>query len=103
MAVIGLIALLFLIYEDSIYKWSCENESNSASCYFVAKNAERNGWHVEMEKYYTKSCNLNYGLGCWELANFFQRIGKMEEASRFRQKACSMDVKELCEKPGQSK
>jgi hypothetical protein len=95
-------ALLFLIYEDSIYKWSCETESNSASCYFVAKNAERNGWQIEREKYYLKSCNLNYGLSCWELAKFYQQQGKIEEATSFRKKACSMDVKELCEKPEKS-
>lgn len=69
----------------------------------MAKNAERNGWQIEMEKYYLKSCNLNYGLSCWELANFYQRTGKGEEANSYRQKACSMDVKELCEKAGQSK
>ncbi len=92
----GLIILLFLIYKNSIYRWSCKEESNSASCYFVGKSSLQNGRLDEAREYFNKSCNLNYGLGCWELHIMYKMDNKTEESLRFKEKACSLDVKELC-------
>lgn len=97
LAIIGLIILLFLIYQNSIYRWSCEEESNSASCYFVGKNAQKNAHAAEAIKFFTRSCDLNYGLGCWELFLINESLERPEEAKKYREKACSLDVKELCE------
>lgn len=97
LTVIGLIVLLFLLNQSSIYRWSCLEESNSASCFFVGKNANEQGQAIEALKFLNRSCDLNYGLGCWELYLIHESMGKIDEAKKYRDKACSLDVKELCE------
>ena len=81
---------------QKIFKWSCDNESNSASCFFVGKN------YLEMSEtklglnYLQRSCDLKYGLGCWELGAYYEKMGNLLLAKKFKDKGCKLDIKDLC-------
>lgn len=58
--------------------------------------ANENGNRQEAIKYFMRSCDLKYGLGCWELYLIYKHENSIDEAQKFREKACSFDVRELC-------
>ena len=39
----SVVGVMFYIYQDDYYKWSCEEEDNSASCFLMAKKLLREG------------------------------------------------------------
>ncbi len=92
----AIIVLLFLLFQESIYRWSCERESNSASCFFVGKGAIESGNIDEGLRFLNKSCDLDYGLSCFEIFKYYQKSGEIQKAEGFKKKACSLDVKDLC-------
>jgi hypothetical protein len=55
---------MFYLYQDDYYKWSCEEESNSASCFLVAKKLMLEGDKEFALNYFQRSCSAGYKAAC---------------------------------------
>ena len=55
---------MFYFYQDDYYKWSCEEEDNSASCFLMAKKLLREGKPVFANNYLQMSCSKGYQAAC---------------------------------------
>ena len=55
---------MFYIYQDDFYKWSCEEEANSASCFLFAKKLLKDGQNDFAQNYFQRSCSAGYTSAC---------------------------------------
>ncbi len=97
LVILSFIVILFLFFKQDVYQWSCEQENNSASCYFAGIESKKQKDYVKAKKFLNLSCSLNYGLGCWEYYRILKEQGFIEDAQSARIRACELDTKILCE------
>ena len=55
---------MFYLYQDDYYKWSCEEEDNSASCFLMAKKLLGEGRPEFAKNYFQMSCSKGYQPAC---------------------------------------
>ncbi len=60
----GVVGGMFYLYQDDFYKWSCEEESNSASCFLYAKKLLSEGQKEFAKNYFQRSCTAGYTASC---------------------------------------
>ena len=87
---------LFLIYKLEAYQWLCENESNHAACYMVGTLKMERGNRYQAKRFFERSCELDYGLGCFELAEMADSDGRADEGLKYYKKACRFKYEPAC-------
>lgn len=102
LVVICLLYILYLIYKVEIFKWFCLNEDNSASCYIVSGLMKDNHNEVLAREYLEKSCELDYGKGCFNLAYNIEQ-DDLDRAIMLYEKACELNYMTACELLGRDK
>jgi len=60
----GVVGVMFYIYQDDYYKWSCEEEANSASCFLFAKKLLNENQKDFARNYFQRSCSAGYDAAC---------------------------------------
>lgn len=87
--------VLYIIYRIEIYQWFCHRENNSASCYLVGTLKNDYGSHIEAMDYFERSCELDYGLGCYEIAVRSEESDP-KRALELYHKACDNELQRGC-------
>jgi cytochrome c-type biogenesis protein CcmH/NrfG len=65
--VITAVILVVMIFKVDIFKYTCESEQNSASCYLLAEHYESIGESELADKYHNMACNFQYEQSCSKL------------------------------------
>ena len=89
----------YMLFKESIHLWFCENENNGASCSINGMIHEENKEFERAEKYYKKSCDFNYGIGCYKMALLIKdqnRIDSQKENILYLTKACNLEHELSC-------
>lgn len=90
------IYLMYKIYQEDIHVWSCESEDNAPSCTVVGLMSEERGNPLRALKYYQASCDQDYALGCFHLAQIYFKMGEEKKARNALEKACGQELKMAC-------
>ena len=88
--------ILYSIYKVDIYKWFCHSEDNSASCYVVGLLLDDMGLPIESQEYFSLSCELDYGIGCFKMSNLLVDQNP-EKSLELLEKACELNHEVSCE------
>ena len=103
-AICAVLAISYIYFKESVHLWFCENENNGASCSIIGMIHEENKEYERAEKFLKKSCDLNYGIGCYRLSIFYntnEALGKNEIQNKRKskvilEKACQLEHEHSC-------
>ncbi len=56
--------IAYLFWEESIYTWLCEEESNAPSCHVAGLINEKNDFQSKADDYFKMACELGYEISC---------------------------------------
>ncbi len=99
-SVLFIASLSYVLFKESVHLWFCESENNGASCSIVGMIHEENREFERAEKFYKKSCDLKYGIGCFKLSHFLSLKKGGPEYDKlsleYLHKACSFEHELSC-------
>jgi TPR repeat protein len=88
-----------MLFKESVHLWFCEHENNGASCSINGMIHEENKEIERAEKYYKKSCDYNYGIGCYKLALLIKNQNRLESHKHhhlYLSRACKLEHEKAC-------
>jgi TPR repeat protein len=90
----------YIVFKESIHLWFCESEENGASCSISGMIHEENKEFERAEKYFRKSCEYNYGIGCYKLSQLITKQNKIDSkllSTQYIEKACLLEHELSCQ------
>ncbi len=91
-----ILVLVYYIWRVDYQQYTCESENNGASCAILGITHEEHHEFERALKYFERSCELDYSLGCHRYSLLLSKQSQPEAAKTAMQKSCQLGYKEAC-------
>ncbi|TNF05580.1 MAG: hypothetical protein EP326_00540 [Deltaproteobacteria bacterium] len=90
------LALVYYIWRVDYQQYTCESEKNGASCAILGITHEEHHEFERALKYFERSCELDYSLGCYRYALILKKENQIDPSRKAMEKSCQLGYKEAC-------
>lgn len=94
--IILIVIIVYYVYRVDYQEYTCESENNGASCAILGMTHEEHHEFERALKYYKRSCELDYSLGCFRWSQLLSQRDRPEIAIEAMEKSCQLGYQEGC-------